>query len=464
MTKKNIFVWILASIFLFVSLVLLFFVISNTLNRSNPQTQQGEQAYVDPILIDQDHYADALEKMDKELCNKINDQRIKDVCFLELDETEIYNLALDKFDTDICLQITNNEKRDACLRVVQQGVNHFGETDPAYLADIFIESHNEKAIAEIEKVIEKEDNAAVYASLALVYAEKALKDQERGDGQDEYVAKAFEAIEKAKTLEADNPEYNRIEAYINEIKPDYAKALELYNKTIDLDSENLLALIGRGHVHNMMGLLDKALEDFQTAAELDKKNEISAIYSHLCRLQATDSKLYEEALKNCNKVVEMTNSDFADLSQAYQIIASINMKKGDLDIAREALQEAMTVMPSDSNLYVTMARLYLIEENPDEVFKMISKSMELTPTKAISYKILAKHYYQLGDMNESIETSNKGLDLIDTDVSLLLPNKDSLRQDFYYLLADAYRMSEDTENEMKYKDLGDQFKIINVEE
>ena len=53
---------------------------------------------------------------------------------------------------------------------------------------------------------------------------------------------------------------------------EYAKALDLINKALELESQNGMYYYGRGRVYMLAGKIDKAMEDFKRAAKLDDED------------------------------------------------------------------------------------------------------------------------------------------------------------------------------------------------
>gem|GEM_PF-2811963 len=85
--------------------------------------------------------------------------------------------------------------------------------------------------------------------------------------------------------------------------------------------------------------------------------------------------------------------------------------------------------------------------------QMALKCKELSPTKAACYERLAYSVYQQERFDEAIEIALEGIELVDTDVSLLKPNKNLMKKKFYYTLANIYYYKKDSENEMKYLEM-----------
>lgn len=400
---------------------------------------------------DQEAYADAITTQNVNQCACIKDETLMGTCKSTTMDVMFYTNAIDHIDKALCDKINNQEQRTACILVVEDSIEQLQEKDPQYLAAMYAATHNENAIAAYEKLTQEDQgNIDNFITLALSYAEKGLKEQEQGKDQTPYVQKAFQTIEKAKAIDQNNAEVYRVEAYINEIKPDYSAALALYDKAIALDANNMLAYAGKGHTERMLGILENAVADFTKAAELDTQRAHIHIYTNLCNLEYSRSH-NEDAIKNCKIVTQMQNADPVFQSEAYQIMAMIFIQNKDYTQAKNYLLTAKTLTPNDPNLHVTFAKLNIFEQNYTESENNAQKAIELSPTKATSYLSLAQALYMQEKHNESIQAAQKGITLVKDDVSLLAPSKPVTERDLNYVIAHNYRQMGDTQKQAEYE-------------
>ncbi len=411
---------------------------------------------------DQKTYQAALDNREVGICSCIGEERIKEMCVRVTQDLALYGQAISQSNPDICNEITGEERREACFDMSQSRINYLRENNLQALADDYLFAHSDKAIGELENLIEENpDDSYNLLQLALAYAEKGLSEQEQGNDQAPYVEKALAMIERAKQINPEDSEVYSAEGYVYEIQPNFAKAIESYNRAIELDPNNYSAYAGRGHVNSMIGLLDQALSDLKIAAKLDKDNQDIHIYANLCRLEASRSDLYIDAIKNCQISIESESQDIVFKSEAYQILATIFSKNNDYFQTESYLLKAKTLTPQDPNLFVALANLYMNTGNYVKAEVNAKESIRISSTKADAYQTLAYSLYKQEKYQEAIEKANIGLDLVDNDVSLLEPNKPVMYQDLYYTLANIYNKLGDEANELKYKELGDNALLIN---
>lgn len=400
---------------------------------------------------EQEAYNDANRNNNLDACNCINDDRMKDMCITSAMDTSLYSRALDNLNDDFCDNIKSQPNKNSCYSVVKNSINKLKKENPQRLADIYSRSHNEESINLYEKITESDQqNIDNFIYLALAYAEKGLKEQEQGRGQSSYVVKAFETIEKAKKINGNSSEVYRVEAYINEIKPDFGMAIKLYDRAIEIDNNNILAHSGRGHANRMMGLLDNAVRDFSRAAELDAKKENVFIYTNLCNLEFSRSH-NDDAIKNCKIVASKDGADPVFQSEAHQIMAMIFMQGGDNNQAKTNVLKAKTLTPNDPNLFVTWARLNIFEKKYEESEANAKKAIELSPTKAAGYLALSYALYMEEKYEDSISAAQKGIALVKDDVSLLTPSKLAMERELTYSIVNNYRQLGDTVRQQEYE-------------
>jgi len=399
----------------------------------------------------------SIEKSDIIYCDCIEDKNIKIACKQKSTDLSFYTNAIEQLDIELCKNIIDKKVKKKCEYSLNKELKRL-EGETLYLANKFQASHNlDKAIEQFEKLLESNPKKVEYMlNIAQVYAEKWLKQQEQWKDQIPYVEKALWWIEKAEKLDPKNPDVYRVKGYIYEIKPDPLKAISFYDKALELDNRFIPAYLWRAHSYNMLGIMDKALADLEKASSIDIKNEYLTIYSQLCRMQASRDDLLEDAIKNCRIIVDAPTTDTMFKSESYQILAGLYMKAEQLDDAESLLLKAKSMTPNDPNLYVQFAELYIKKWwNMSEAEQMASKCRELAPTKAACLEKLAYSVYQQERFDEAIEIALEGIELVDGDVSLLKPNKNLMKKNFYYTLANVYYYKKDSENEMKYLEMWD---------
>ena len=433
--------------------------INSSLNKQQAIQQEDDERNVEvqcSKFDDQSAYKNAMENKSLNYCECVKDTQTKEVCFSVVKDLSIYDQALAQANPQLCENIKENTRREACVEVAQTKIDYLKKQDPQTLADIQFLSHNEQVIDTLEDMLKTDDkNIKNLTQLALAYAEKGLKEQEQGGDQSVEVQKAIQIIEKAKKLNPNNSEVYRVEGYIYEIKPDISKSILSYGKAIKLNPQDANAYAGRGHANRILGALNKALEDFEKARELDKDRQNIFIYTNLCTLYKSKGEV-DNALKNCFIVAKAEGVDPVFQSESYQVLGSIYMEKGQYDKSEMYLSRASVLTPNDANLYIEISKLNIKQKQYEMAVENANKAIALSPKKAVAFLMLSQALYMQNKFQDAINASQKGLGVVDGDVSLLVSGKNSVKQNLYNSIADCYRALNNTEKEQEFRILANQ--------
>lgn len=404
-----------------------------------------------------EYLKEAVKKPEIGYCTCIMEEEMKESCKKSATDMVFYNNAIGSYDLSVCENISDPIVKDSCSSIVKSGIDYLEKTDPGYLAEKYMDSHNTgKAIELLERLSQQNPNEITnLIFLSLSYAEKGLKEQASGRTQSIFFEKALATINKAKAIDPGNSEIYRAEGYIYEVKPDLDLSIQSYDKAIELNPNNISAYVGRGHVKNIYGMLDEALRDFEKAASLDKEKKNIAIYQNLCRLQMNRDDLLSKAVENCQIAANVGSGDSVYKSEAYQMLSSVYIRQKDFSSAEANLLKARALTPESDNLYVSFAKLALAQEKYPQAQAYSQKAISISSSKSTAYYLLAYSLYKQEKFDEAIAKAEEGLSLVNSDVSLLISDKPSVQKNLYYTLANIYNQKGDAANEEKYKKLGD---------
>jgi len=356
----------------------------------------------------------------------------------ELSEEE--EQALRALNPSICYEIEDGEKKNNCIERVKQNTENLREVNPVYLGSLFSQAGNyDDAISIYETAIMDKNeyvDIRTYLALALTYSEKGIMEHQ----EKICFPKALEWVDKAVDLEPNNPEVYRTKGYVYETKPDFFAAIDNYNKSLEIDINYIPAYIGRCHANSLLGLSGSALEDCQKAVELDNEKRFPLAYLHLCRLELSMSGKQDEAIKNCQVVINSPNANENDKSIAYQIIATIKINQSGLDNEILALlQQAIFYAPQDPNNYLTLAIFYNKKEDFEKAKINSQKTIEMDKGKAVAFGELGYAQFKTGEEDEALENFSNAIRFISQDYSLLAGSKDKYKDKYCGYLKDIYQ-------------------------
>lgn len=454
--------WVLLVLLVLLGLTFALYQFSSKQSNTNTQTVttqappvELETAYVCPA-VGTNVVQIAVENLETQACDCLEDETSKADCRANVSELILFNNAISQFDANLCENIPTPETREACANILKSAESQLRTQDPFGIANVKANNNNLDAITDYEALLEKKpQDVDTLVSLGLLYAQKGLEEQESGRSQTPYVEKSLATIAKAKELSPLSSEVVRAEAFAYEIKPDIATALNLYDRAIELDQNNLLAYIGRGHAHELMGAIYKALDDYETALTIEEQESPSVLHAYLCRLKSSDGQLINQALEHCSIAAAAEDLSIKRRSDSIQIEGLIRMRQGDFKGAESMLYKASILTPQDSNLYTTLAELSITQEDFEGAEVHARKAIEIAQGKAVPRYHLAYSLFQQGKVGEAIVAAQEGIGLIDSDVSLLQTHKDAYRRDLYYTLANIYFHEGNKQKEKEYKEKGD---------
>jgi len=395
----------------------------------------------------------ALEAKDISYCTCVKDELEKSRCQEGVLNAAYFVQARQQFKSDFCAMINNNlELKSSCESMVSSGIEYLKVQDPGYLASVYLQNNEYDKAIEILAVSEKvKTEASTMLSLALSYAGKGLAEHR----ESEFFPKAEELVNKAIALKPESAEAYRVQGYIYEVKPDLFKSIESYNKSLEKDPNYILSLVGRGHAYNLIGDLVQALADFQKAAELDKDKQHISIYANLCRLQTTRDDLLSEGIKNCQITLASPIAEAELKSDTNQILAGIYVREKNFEQALIYLENARVFSPQNVNLFVSLATLYNEKGEYAKAIEESKKALVIDSLKTAAYQTSAYAYLKTQDYAQAEIQALKGLEVVNKDPSLLIPNKPYLIQQLNYTLASIFAAKGDKEKEAQYKAAGD---------
>jgi serine/threonine protein kinase/Flp pilus assembly protein TadD len=188
------------------------------------------------------------------------------------------------------------------------------------------------------------------------------------------------------------------------------RAVDLYSAVIaqTADKARLAEVyVRRGESYYETKAFDKALADYQNAAELqpDKAEHQARLFA--IRAHCPDAQLHDlgRAIEHARKATEyepMNPNHHACLSFAFRA-------QGKLRAARDAAQKALELDPAHSMANCEMAALCLAEGNVDRALAFAQKAVKTGPNSADSYWLRGDIHARLGRQEEALADYNNAL-------------------------------------------------------
>lgn len=123
-----------------------------------------------------------------------------------------------------------------------------------------------------------------------------------GSKEQSYLDEARQSLSKAQALNPDAVALHLADGYLNQTTGQYARALEDYQRVLEVDPNNIIALLRRCAIYDTQNLTDKAIENCQKAISTDPGNFLP--HQQLGSLYFYHGK-YQLAIEQFQKAVEI---------------------------------------------------------------------------------------------------------------------------------------------------------------
>ncbi|MDX1948492.1 MAG: tetratricopeptide repeat protein [Pirellulaceae bacterium] len=191
-------------------------------------------------------------------------------------------------------------------------------------------------------------------------------------GDDNAAADALdEAIRLLKTK--DDPK-QLSKAYILRaaLTDDEEKKLADFDAAAKADPDNIEAWQGRALLYLAKGESEKAVADLEKLVERGAANPIAI---GMLAEALMDIKKYDDALKYCNKVIEVAPKS----TLGYNLRARVQIMKDDLKAAMKDLNDALNIDADDVSALMMRSRLFAADGKDKEAKADIEKALSLRP-------------------------------------------------------------------------------------
>lgn len=137
---------------------------------------------------------------------------------------------------------------------------------------------------------------------------------------------------------------------------DRQKAFVSFQKSVQLNPNNKNSRYALGHVYALQGKLSRAEEEFRAAINIDE--DYSEAHTYLGQVLANQNR-WDEAIKSYRKA--LTNPLYSTPDLARFHLGRALAHQGDLQGSMEALEDAITVSPSNvppAMIHLELGRVY----------------------------------------------------------------------------------------------------------
>ncbi len=227
----------------------------------------------------------------------------------------------------------------------------------------------DQSIASYQAAIDLDPGfAAAYASLSIDWAERYWNGDKRGDD----MLHSLDALQRAQALAPESADTLTAAGYYHYWGfLDYAPAIASFERVLDREPGNTLALRGRAYVLRRMGRLDKAIADMEKIVSLDP----------LVAEMAADAGYTLARLGQFERAEAMLNRAFTLAPSTLFVNSSrteLFLMKADLESARQSLGP----IDADSQGYYFDQRLFIARALTDDA--LIDQVLDAYPAGDVS--------------------------------------------------------------------------------
>lgn len=171
---------------------------------------------------------------------------------------------------------------------------------------------------------------------------------------------------------------------------DFVGAVAEFSNALKINAKRGSLYLQRGLAYLELDEYQKALEDLDSAYELDKSNRLAIL---VCRGRAlTGLKKYDLALADLNEAIK----DDPKFPLAFISRADTNLCKGDDEKALLDLEEALSLDPKQAKAYFLRARYYKKKNKSDKALEDFSTAIKLDSS------FLEKNYLEPTDQEKEM--------------------------------------------------------------
>ena len=109
-------------------------------------------------------------------------------------------------------------------------------------------------------------------------------------------------------------------------------------------------------------------------------------------------------LKMAINTFEISATIKTDEAQTYTMLSTCNHLAGNTDKSENYILKAVELTPNDANVNLTAGQIFMQKQEFETALPYVKKAVELEPSNTKSIRNLAQIYYDIGHLDESIQT------------------------------------------------------------
>jgi superkiller protein 3 len=204
--------------------------------------------------------------------------------------------------------------------------------------------------------------------------------------------KALDTYNKALNLEPKNVDALICVGLCYRNLKEYDKAIDFYNNALEIEPDNKTALNNKGYAMEMKGQIEEAIEMYKKSLDVDPNYDMPLVNLTKIYIDRKDYQAAIEVYKNALEVDSINTANWIDLGRAYRFMEKY-------DKAIEAYNEALRLVPSNKIVHNNIGYVYFVQKEYGKAIKALTKSLEIDWLYDLPYSNLNKVYKEMIDQN-----------------------------------------------------------------
>jgi len=191
-----------------------------------------------------------------------------------------------------------------------------------------------------------------------------------------------------------NPNDNNIKWFITHVEKQMGINEQELLDRVKANSKDVDALIKLGTVYQNQGQIDKAIEQFKKAIEIDPNSMLA--HSNLAYIYEGQGKI-DEAIAEFKELLRIK----PDFPQIHVGIGLLYDSQGKTDEAIAEMKKAIQLDPKTTVAYINLGVLYRKKGMLDDAIGQFKKLLEMQPDTAVYHGVLGDLYREKGDFDKA---------------------------------------------------------------
>ncbi|SHE73953.1 Cytochrome c-type biogenesis protein CcmH/NrfG [Mariniphaga anaerophila] len=197
--------------------------------------------------------------------------------------------------------------------------------------------------------------------------------------------------------------YNNLGHYLRQ-QNQPERALENYNRAIQLAPEKAQPYNNRGKIYFDRGEMDKALADYNKCIEIEPNN-VSALANRGAALGST--RQWKKALKDLNKALQLNPQHSNALSNR----AFIWFQEGEYEKSIADFNRYLVIHPNNAEVINTIGLCHFRMKNNEKALEEFNRSIRIDPSKGVFFANRSLALNALGDKTNALKDAERAIQL-----------------------------------------------------